>query len=101
LDKGTSLELLLGIEIKPNLSTGGVGGHRDRRKLDLQLSMQSVSITTKSKVVSSIPEQGEVYSIKLYVIKFVNDLRQIGGFLSLLRFLLLIKLTATILLKYC
>ena len=35
-------------------------------------------ITTK--VVSSNPVHGEVYSIQLYVIKFVSDLRQVGDF---------------------
>ena len=40
--------------------------------------MQSVPITTK--VVSSNPVQGEVYSIQIYVIKFVSDLQQVGGF---------------------
>jgi hypothetical protein len=39
----------------------------------------------------------EVYSIKRYVIKFVSDLRQVGGFL---RFPTPIKLTATIYLKH-
>jgi hypothetical protein len=38
----------------------------------------------------------EVYSIQHYVIKFVSDLRQIGGFLRVLRFSPPIKLTATI-----
>ena len=52
-------------------------------KLDLQLPMQSVPITTK--VVSS----------KHYVIKFVSDLRQVGDFLRVLRFPPPIKLTAT------
>jgi len=33
---------------------------------------------------------------KLYVIKFVSDLRQIGGFLRVLRFPQTIKQTATI-----
>ena len=42
--------------------------------------MVSVPITTK--LVSSNPERGEVYSIQHYVIKFVSDLRQVGGFLS-------------------
>jgi hypothetical protein len=42
--------------------------------------MQSVPITTN--VVSSNPAHGEVYSIQLYVIKFVSDLRQVGGFLT-------------------
>jgi hypothetical protein len=45
--------------------------------LDLQLPMQSVPITTK--VVSLNPTHGEVYSIQHYVIKFVSDLRQVGG----------------------
>jgi hypothetical protein len=40
---------------------------------------QSVPITTK--FVSSNPVHGEVYSIQNYVIKFVSDLRQVGGFL--------------------
>ena len=49
-------------------------------------------ITTK--VMSSNPFHGEV---KLhYVIKFVSDLRQVSGFLQVLRFPPLIKLTATI-----
>jgi hypothetical protein len=47
--------------------------------MDLQLSMQSVPITTK--VVSSNLAQGEVYSLQHYVIKFVSDLPQVGGFL--------------------
>ena len=63
-------------------------------QLDLQLPVQSVSITTK--VVSSNPVHGEVYSIQHYVIKIVNDLRQVGGFLPVLRFPPPIKLTATI-----
>ena len=33
-------------------------------------------------IVSSNPAHGEVYSIQHYVIKFVNDLRQVGGFLT-------------------
>jgi hypothetical protein len=40
--------------------------------------IQSVLITTK--VVSSDPAQGEVYSIQHYVIKFVGDLLEVGGF---------------------
>ena len=39
---------------------------------------------------------GKVYSIQLYVIKFVSDLRQVGGFLRVLRFPPPIKLTSTI-----
>jgi hypothetical protein len=55
-----------------------------------QLPLQSLSITTED--VSSNPAQ--VYSIQHYVIKFVSDLRQVGGFLRVLRFPLSIKLTA-------
>ena len=52
-------------------------------QLDLQLPVQSVPIT---KVVSLNPVHGEVHSIQHYVIKFVNDLRQVSGFLWILRF---------------
>jgi hypothetical protein len=41
--------------------------------------VQSVPITTK--VVSSNPIHGKVYSIQHYVIKFASDLWQVGGFL--------------------
>ena len=36
--------------------------------------------------MSSNPVYGEVYSIQHYVVKFVSDLRQVGGFLWVLRF---------------
>jgi len=58
------------------------------------IPMQSVPMTTN--VVRSKSVHGEVYSIKHYVIKFVSDLRQVGGFLRILRFPPPIKLTATI-----
>ena len=35
-----------------------------------------------TKVVSSNPTHGEVYSVQHYVIKFGSDLRQVGGFFS-------------------
>ena len=63
-------------------------------QLDLQLPVQSVPIITK--VVSSNPVHGEVYSKQHYVIKFVSDLRQVGGFLRLLRFPPPIKLAVKI-----
>ena len=44
-----------------------------------------------TNVVSSYPFHGEVYWIKHYVIKFVSDLRQGGGFLLVLWFLPPIK----------
>ena len=56
--------------------------------------MQSVPITIK--VVSSNPAHDEDYSIQHYVIKFVSDLRQVGGFLRVLRISPPIKRTATI-----
>jgi hypothetical protein len=46
--------------------------------------MQSVPITTK--VVSSNPVHGDVYSVQHYVMKFVSDLRQVDDFLQVLRF---------------
>ena len=60
--------------------------------------MQLVSITTK--IVSSNLVHREVYSIQHYVIKFVSDLWQVGGFLRVLQCPPPIKLTATIWLKY-
>ena len=42
-----------------------------------KLPLQSVSTI----VVSLNPPHGKVYSMQLYVIKFVRDLRQISGFL--------------------
>ena len=49
-----------------------------------------------TNIVSPNPVHGEVYSIQYHVIKFVSDLRQLGGFLRVLRFPPQIKLTATI-----
>jgi hypothetical protein len=49
-------------------------------ELDLQLSLQSVHITTK--VASSNSAHDEVYSIRYYMIKFVSDLRQVDGILQ-------------------
>jgi hypothetical protein len=51
--------------------------------------VQSVPITTK--VVCSNPADGEVFSIQHYVIKFVSDLRQVSGFLQVLRSPLIIE----------
>jgi len=58
--------------------------HRDRRGRDLMV----VRFTTTC--------HGKVHSIKLYVINVASDLRQVGGFLPVLRFPPLRKLTATI-----
>jgi len=40
-------------------------------------------------------------NVQYYVIKFVSDLRQVDGFLRVIRFPPPIQLTATIWLKYC
>jgi hypothetical protein len=48
--------------------------------MDLQLPLHSVPIT--AKVVSLNPVHGEMYLIQHYVIKFVSNLRQFGGFLQ-------------------
>ena len=64
------------------------------RLLELQLQEQYVPITTKA--VSSNPVHGEVHSLQHYMIKFVSDLRQVGGFLRVLGFPPPIKLTTTV-----
>jgi hypothetical protein len=53
---------------------------RKKRQLDLQLPLKAVYISIK--VMSFNPSHGEVYLIQRYAIKFVSDLRQVGGFLS-------------------
>ena len=63
-------------------------------EMDLQLTMQSVPITTKVVILNST--HGEVYSIQHYEMKIVNDLRQVDCFHRVLRFPPPIKLTATI-----
>jgi hypothetical protein len=76
-----------------------MGGRGRRGRVCMEVGftttrMQSVSITTK--VVSSNPAHGEMYSIQHYVIQFVRDLLQVDGFLWVLRFPPPITLTATI-----
>jgi hypothetical protein len=46
--------------------------HMIVHKLDLQLPVQSVPITTE--FVTSNPVHGEAYSMQHYLIKFVSDL---------------------------
>jgi hypothetical protein len=53
--------------------------------------MQLVYISTN--VVGSNPAHGEAYSTQHYVIKFVNDLRQVGGSLRLLGYVTLCLVT--------
>ena len=58
--------------------------HGDRRGRDLMV------------VVFTTTCHGKVYSIKLYVINLASDLREVGGFLPVLRFPPVIKLTVTL-----
>ena len=46
---------------------------------------------------NEVSDDGDVYSIQIYVIKFVSDFRQIDGILWGLRFPPPMKLTATML----
>jgi hypothetical protein len=50
--------------------------------LDLQLHVPGQSVPITSKIVSSNAAHDEVYSMQQYVIKFVSDLWQFGGFLD-------------------
>ena len=74
-----------------------LGGCRGRYSMIYNPPIKSVPITTR--VVISNLAHCEVYSIQLYVIKFVSDLWQVGGFLQVFLFPTPIKLTATIQLK--
>jgi hypothetical protein len=40
---------------------------------------------TETQVVSSNPVHGKVYSVQHYVIKFVSNLQQVRGFLSVIQ----------------
>ena len=70
--------------------------HRDRRGRDRMVVRFTTICAYHTKVVSLNPIHGEVYSLQHYMIKFVSDLRQVGGFLWVLCFPSTIKLTATI-----
>jgi len=65
--------------------------------LDLQLHYVSSAYHYLCREFESRSGRGVQY----YVIKFVSDLRQVGGFFRIIRFPPPIKLTTTILLKYC
>jgi hypothetical protein len=67
--------------------------------MEIQFVPNCLMVIVATNVVNSHPANGEVYSILHYVIKFVSDLRQVGGFLHVLRFPPPIKLTAMVLLK--
>ena len=67
---------------------------RDRMIVGFTTTYASVPITTN--VVIANPAHGEMYSIQHYVIKLVSDLRQVCGFLQVLRFPPPLIQTATI-----
>ena len=56
---------------------------KKEKKVFILLIVSEIIITTK--VVSSNLVHGEVYSIQLYVKKLVSNLRQVGGFLWVLK----------------
>ena len=70
-------------------------GRRRGRHMVVGFTTTCAISAITNKVVSSNPVHGEVYSIQHYVIKLVKDLRQVGGFLRVLRFPPPIKLTVT------
>ena len=72
-----NVEIYLQVDILP--TCGGAVVVVIALYLDLHLPVHSVSIT--SKVVSSNPVHGELYSMQHYVVNFVSDLRQVGSFL--------------------
>ena len=74
------------------LSSDGQQFHQNQQ-INKHLSPQP---TTKHTTKYSNHAHCEVYSIQLYVLKFVSDLLQIGVFLQVLRFSPPIYLTATI-----
>ena len=78
--------------------TSGQGCFRWRR-FRLRMYTRSLPVAPPSQMWLS----GPIYywGVQHYVIKFASDLRQDGSFLPLLRFRPLLKLTTTILLKYC
>ena len=69
--------------------------NRGRRSRD-RMVVGFITTCTYAISVSSNPAHVEVYSIQHYVVKFVGDLRHVGGFLRLLLFPPPIKLTTTI-----
>jgi hypothetical protein len=72
------------------------GGRRGRERMVVGFTSTYAISAYTTKVVSSNPVHGRLYSMQYYVIKFVSDLRQVGGFLRVLRFPPPIKLTPTI-----
>ena len=66
------------------------------RHVGMVVGFTTACAISATKVVSLNHVHGEVYSMQHNVIKFVSDLRQVGGFLRVLSFPPPIKLTTTI-----
>ena len=77
------------------------GGRRGRDRMEVGFTTNCASSAYHHPCCQFEPVHGQVYSIQHFVIKFVSDLRQVGGFFRLLWFPPPIKLTATIQLIYC
>jgi hypothetical protein len=71
-------------------------GHRGRDRMVVGFTTTCAISAYHRKRFEFEFRSGEVYSIQHYVIKFVSDLWQVGGFLWVLQFPPPIKLTATI-----
>ena len=83
------------IYIANSITNGAAFYRRTRISITTRGRCGRIAVTT-TYAVSAYPAHGEVYSIQHNLIKFVSDLRQVGGSLRLLRFSLSIKLAATI-----
>ena len=72
------------------------GKSSGRHRRDRMVNGFTTTCAITINVLSSNLVYAEVYSIQHYVIKFVSDLRQVGGFLWVILFPPPIKLAATI-----
>ena len=75
---------------------GGGGVRRCRDRMVVEFTTTCAISVYHTKVMSSNPVHGDMYSIQHYVIKFVSVLRQVGDVLQVHRWPPPIKLTTTI-----
>ena len=71
------------------------GGHRGRARMVVGFTTTYATTYAISAITMEFESQSG-QGVQHYVIKFVSDLRQVGGFLRIFRFPPPIKLTATI-----
>ena len=71
-------------------------GRRSRDRMIVGFTTNYALVPITINIVRSNPAHGEVYSMQHYMIQFVSDLRQVGGFLGVIWFPPSIKLTAMI-----